>query len=303
MKRNNGSWKILSLAALAASGLAGGQASASVSVQTMTAASNSTYALTEDAMLELSPRDSLWNGPRLQFGVSYNVVNDPLVEFNAAHTQRTATLVDSINTLEITAGMFAMRDLYVGMDIPMNLVRIPGQGDQFGLGDIRLLGKYRVLTTKQALVAMSVIPELRFSSGSRQLFLSNGSMGAGLGVAFERDFGPVRTAVNLGYRYTPGAEYKGIDYRHQLPMAFGVHVPLAYGFGANLEAAGALSLPISSYNNPGELYLGGRYQVARDLAANLGASIGAIGGKGSADLRLVMGLKFSPTATVFTGVN
>ena len=285
--------KKISLALAAAAVLGTLPAKASVNVQNYTSAANSTYTLTEDAMLEIAPQDSVWRGSRMFFSANYNWVNDPIIEFNSQHTNRTDTLIDSMQTLDLTFGYFLARNLSLNASAPINLVHVPGTGNQFALGDSRVFGKWR-LTGDGAIVAISLIPELRLPTGENNLFLSDGSVSPGMSIAFEHDFGLVRAAANVGYRYAANARFRDINYTQRLPMSLGLFAPLGPRWGINVEANGAVVLPRDRFNNPGELYTGARYQWNRELAVLSGVGFGTFNNEAGNDLRLSMGIRFSP---------
>jgi outer membrane protein OmpA-like peptidoglycan-associated protein len=223
-------------------------------------------------------------------------VSDPLVVMSQDHTQRLDTLVKSVNTLDLTAGMFLHRRLSVNINLPLHMVQLAGSPYQFALGDSRLMAKWRI-SADDAAVAFSVMPELYLPTGTQGLFVTDGSAGVGLRAAFEHDFGPVVASANIGYRYSASAQLDDLDYTHRLPLALGVFVPIDRRWGVNAEAAGALLLPLNRYSNPGELYVGGRYQATRDAIFTGGASLGSLPGmgNGSSEFRVVFGLKLSPS--------
>lgn len=266
---------------------------ASVSLQTLQPTANSSYVLTEDALLRSSPRDPSWTGSRLLLGAQYNLLDDALVELNQKRTERTAVVVDAIHTLDISTAVSARRNLMFALLAPLNIQKTVGKAERFGLGDFRVLTKWR-LSPDDALVAWTLIPEIRLPTGSRELMLSNGSWGAGLVMAVERDFGDLIASANFGYRHTPGAEMGGMDFRNQIPLALGAYLPFSDAWGMNVEAAGAISFPIDQYNNPGELYLGARHQASREVSLVAGIGIGSLGDRGSGDIRFLAGARFAP---------
>lgn len=269
------------------------QAMASLSVQNFSPATNSTYTMTEDASLFVAPQDNLWTGRRLFFSAMYNWVDRPLVELNADRTQRLDTIVSQIHTLDITAGLAITQRFSLNAVLPLNLTSVYGNTNQFALGDARLIGKWR-LTPDWAWVHVAVIPEFTAPTGAQDLFLSSGGVGAAMRVAVERDFGPVVASANVGYRYRANAVFSDLNYTHTIPMALGLFVPVGKVFGINAEASGSMLVPLNRFNNPGEVYLGARIQPSREFVATLGAAVGAVGGVGSNDIRVIAGLKFSP---------
>lgn len=281
-------------AALAAAAALTGESRASVNVQQFTPAANSTYTMTEDALLEVAPKDPTWTGSRLFFSANYNWVNDPLIQYNDDRTMRTATLVDGIQTLDLGVGWFVARNLSLNFATAMDLVQIPNSANQFALGDSRVFAKWR-LTNDNAFVAISIMPELWLPTGDQTLFLSDGGVGYGAMLAFEHDFGPIRAAANIGYRYSPNAQYMDLDYSQRLPMALGMFIPAGRKWGFNVEASGSVVLPINAYNNPNEVYGGVRYQFNRDCTALGGVSIGELANSQAGnDVRVSFGLRFSP---------
>ncbi len=283
--------KLSALTALALTGIVPAQAA--INLQTHIPTSNSTYTLTEDALLDASPTESIWTGPRLFFSAQYNVLDKPLVEYNFDHTQRTAILYDTLNTLDLQAAIFPRRDLQIGVMLPMHIVKPTGQAGQFALGDARLQGKFQI-TGPRDLVAVSIIPELTMPSGNASMLLSSSSFGAGARLAFEKDFGRIRASANIGYRNSPGAKYLDIDYSQQLPLSLGTYTNLGGGWGLNLEASSSIALPLNRFNNPGEFYIGTRYQISRGAIMTAGLSIGSLNPEASGDIRGILGVKFTP---------
>lgn len=265
----------------------------SVDVQLYKPAANSTYTMTEDAMLEVTPRDTSWYGTRLFFSAYYNYLSSPLVEYNADHTARTDTLIDNIQSLDLTVGWFVDRRVSLNFSAPLDLVQMPNQGNQFSFGDSRAFMKWR-LTDDNALIAVSIMPELTLPTGNTDLFLSSGSVGYGGLIAFEHDFGALRAAANIGYRYNSGAQYLDLNYTQQVPMALGLFAPLGPRWGLNVEASGALVLPASTYNNPNEVYAGARYEINRDCVAMGGVSLGTLNSQAGNEFRISGGIRFSP---------
>lgn len=268
-------------------------AQASVSVQQYAPAANSTYTLTEDALLEVAPNDPTWTGRRLFFSANYNWLNDAFIQYNESRTTRTDTLVDGVQTLDLGVGAFLDRNVSLNFSVPLNLVHLPSQGNRFALGDSRLFAKLR-LTDDNAIVAVSLMPGLWLPTGDSSLYLTDGSLGVGASVAFERDFGPLRASANLGYRYSSHATFEEINYTQRLPMALGVFIPIDRKWGINTEASGSLPLPLNSFNNPGEVYAGARYQFNRDCTVLTGVSFGGFNSQAGNDVRLSAGIRFSP---------
>ncbi|MCC7440215.1 MAG: hypothetical protein IT285_01195 [Bdellovibrionales bacterium] len=272
---------------------AAAEVQASVSVQTLTPVMNGTYQLTEDARGRFEPESSEWSGDRFFFNGQYNFVDDPLVKFDENRDQKVGTVVDSIHTLNLTGGVFFRPGLSIGATLPMNLSRPYGSSGRFALGDSRLQAKFR-LTAADSRTHFSVAPELSVPTGSEADYLSSGTLGTGLLMSLERDFGRLSVALNLGYRLNPGARYETVDYRQMIPLGIGAHYRLSERWGVNAEAGGAIGFPIRPFNNPGDFYLGGRYQFNPGVALSSGAAFRSLGTGSDGHFRWIVGFSMSP---------
>lgn len=269
-------------------------AQASVSIQTQTPSLNSTYVFAEDAWLKQAPQEGInWTGRRWSFTSMYHLLTTPLVETNPERTIRTRTLLSSLSTLDLNAGFFLDPRLSFHAGVSMNLVGMPDQGLSFGLGDSRVATKYR-FTNDNAFVAIAGMVELMIPTGNQALYLSDGAMGMGLKLMFERDFGLVTVAANIGYRYSAGGQFADLSYQNRLPLSLAAYVPINHHWGANIEANGFVSLPIDRYNNPAELYAGARYQPTRDVAVQAGVAAGALNPVSGSEFRAVVGMRLTP---------
>ena len=269
-------------------------AQASVNIQSFSPAVNSTYTLTEDALLDVAPSDPSWNGSRLYFSAQYNWLQNPLVAVNPDRTQRVDTLVNNLNTVDLTLGLFASPSVAFGFDVPLNLINLPGQSGQFASGDMKVFTKVR-LTDAHSMIAVSLIPEIFLPTGDPNLNLSDGGLGTALLIAFEHDFGGVLASANVGYRYSPNASFEDLAYTQRIPMALGLYIPTSRSFGFNLEGAGAITVPFNSSNNPGEFYAGFKAGFSQTASLNVGGSVGSLDSTGGNNARVIVGMKFSLT--------
>jgi outer membrane protein OmpA-like peptidoglycan-associated protein len=264
-----------------------------INVQQYSPSVSSSYVMTEDASLDASPSQANWKGMRFNLGVTYNWVNDPLVEVDATRVQRYNEIIDGLHTLNLGAGLFFGRRFSINLDLPLNLVHPDAQANQFALGDLRTFAKWR-LTQDNALVSVAIVPELRFPSGSREFYLSDESITPGIGVAIEKDFKVLRVAANVGYRYSPNATFRDIDYRHRMPLALGLYIPVTEKFGFNAEASGNVTFPVDRFNTPGEIYGGVRWLPIKEIGITGGMALGNLGRVVGNDIRAIFGLRFNP---------
>jgi outer membrane protein OmpA-like peptidoglycan-associated protein len=270
-------------------------ANAVVNVQTFTPAANTTYVYSEDALMEEVPGEPQFTGQRFYFSAVYNFLNDPLVENNSDQTGRALTLIDGINTLDLTVGYQPWSNFMISVNLPFDLVHDEDQTYNSAIGDMRVEGKVR-LTNPGAFVAVALVPALYIPTGSRSQFVSDGTIGGGLSLAIEKDLGPVRLAFNAGYRHFQDATFEDISYQDQFPLTLSALIPLSERWGINIEGQGIPSLPLANNNNPGEVYGGARFLWTPELVLQAGAAVGSLGqGGGAGDYRILFGAKFTPS--------
>ncbi|GAB4015781.1 MAG: hypothetical protein Fur0010_15120 [Bdellovibrio sp.] len=244
------------------------------------------YMQTEDTLT----KNSLPN-ETLIYSAYYNYVEDPLIMTNADRTERVGTLVEGINALHFGVGYQSSNRFLIGVSSFGANVYLPSREGIWAMGDTKIIGKYR-LTGDNVADSFALIPEIELPTGDDQLFVSNKGVGTGIKLAYEKNFGFMRLNLNTGYMYNSQAVLKDLDYRNRLNFAVGAHVPLGNHWGIISEAV--TTRTFKRYQNPGEVYIGSRYQMTNNLAINAGAAIGNLGGVGSNEFRLLAGLKWVP---------
>lgn len=244
------------------------------------------YMQTEDTLTNHSlPNETLI------YSAYYNYVKDPLVVTTPDRSEKIRSMVSGINALHYGVGYQASNRFLVGISSFAANVYLPNEQARWAMGDSKLIGKYR-LTGDNVKDSFALIPELELPTGDQELFVSNKGLGTGLKLAYEKDLGFMRITLNTGYLYNSQAVYRDLDYRNRLNLAAGAHVPLNDQWGIITE--GTTTRTFRRYQNPGEVYVGARYEYSQDLAINAGTSIGNIGGIGSSEFRLLAGLKWVP---------
>ena len=261
-------------------------AQASVNVQTFNPAANSSYMYTEDAVVD--------GTSSYYFSAMYSWTDSPLVVLSSDRSQQLGTVVSGLNTLDLTMGWHPVQRFSLNATLPLNLVQTPDSVNQFAMGDSRLWAKWR-LTADHSVLAVSIMPEVFLPTGAQDLFLSSGSAGMGVGLAIEHDFGAFQASANVGYRYNSSNRFEDLNYTQMIPMALGLNIPISGKWAANLEAAGSVVLPTNQYNNPGEVFGGLKFLMARDAILTAGVAAGSVNSVDSAsDIRVIAGIKFSP---------
>lgn len=259
---------------------------ANVNVNLLEHSHSSIYMLTEDTLTKQSlPNETLI------FSGYYNYVEDPFVITNADRTETKGTMVEGINAFHYGVGYQISNRFLLGLSSFAASVTMPSRESYWTNGDTKIMGKYR-MTADRAVNSFAIIPQIELPTGDEEYFVGNGGFGAGLKLAYERDFGKFQINANLGYMHNSKAKFRDLDYRKKVLMALGAFLPINDKWGAVAEGTMARTLPLNKFQNPGEVYGGARYSYSRNLSINAGASIGNPGG--SNEFRLVAGIKYIP---------
>ncbi len=246
------------------------------------------YMLTEDTL----SNNSLPNETVI-LSTYYNYVEDPFIKVNKERTERTGTIIEGINSFHIGAGYQASSRFLIGVSSSVAQVWLPDRRGDYSMGDTVLIGKYRMSADKNK-TSFAIIPELELPTGDENLYLSNQGVGVGLKLAGEHNFGSLQLNGNLGLMFNNKAKYKNWDYRQRLLMALGVQYNFDEQWALSIEGTTTRTLPFNDYNNPGEVYLGGRYRHNDTVSFNTGVSIGNVNSVSSNEFRLLLGVKYIP---------
>ncbi|MBL7715647.1 MAG: OmpA family protein [Bdellovibrionales bacterium] len=284
----------VTLATLAAGLVQKANASQGVSVQNFSPALGLSYLYTESAVPDFSLDGRTQRYTRYFLNANYNTINDPLVTLDPTRTIRLGTVIERMHTLDLAAGMELNGRVAFGVGLPLNMVTRPNLGTSFSPGDIRVLSKI-YFNRQPGKVALALIPEMRLPTGSADLYVSDSSFSIGASLAAEANFGTVLAAANLGYRFANLASFQTINFRHRMPVSLGLSIPLTHRWYLNTEGVASIPLPVDRFQNPSELYVGLRYFMHRNFAVNTGFAVGDVSGVGSGDVRILAGIKFSPT--------
>jgi outer membrane protein OmpA-like peptidoglycan-associated protein len=261
----------------------------SVNVQTFHPKGNNTYVFTESARA-LAP-----DAPYAIFGsIDYNLVNDPLVLLDPTRQSRVGTVVDSIQTLDLMAGVEIAGRASLFVDIPLHEVHLTDEPRAGAFGDIRIFAKYSLLESHRPF-QLAIVPEVSVPTGRSELFVSDASPTVGASLAAEGELGPVSLAGNVGYLHSSDAFFETMDYRQRLVTAIGGLVHIGGPWGANLEGSHVWTLPLNGAQNPGEIYAGGRWSD-QGWTATAGMGVGTTSTVPGDDYRFIISLKY-----LFTG--
>lgn len=236
--------------------------------------------------------------------------NAPLVVRNRDGERASVVGSHSMMNLMGSVGLYDIVEL--GLDFPLFIQQSSGDvsiegldldGAGFGLGDMRLVPKVQVFSTReveaQEGMALAVISDLYLplGDGSR---LQGGEFRGGIRLAYDVVINNgTRFAVNAGYLMRPTREVAGLEVGDALTWAVAGEIPItAVPVPSDLRVVGELAgkvgigvEEITVAQMPVELLVGARYQYD-NLFAQLGGGVGLASGYGTPRMRAIFSMGF-----------
>ncbi|MET0404833.1 MAG: OmpA family protein [Cystobacter sp.] len=251
-----------------------------------------------------SPRTSAHRGWNL--GLSLNYARDPLGFVNPRTDDYVFQVVHHQFTADLMGAFSLFERLELGVALPLTLQR-PGNALQFsplfpagvegtGLGDLRLVPKLRLLSSRSGLHLGLVVPVLLPTSGGRS-FLGGGGVSVQPKLLGEWDAGGVRVMANVGVNFRRFESAYNLDLGNEWLYGLGAEVPFVLGRQRLSLAAtwvGAVGLrEREREERPMEVLGALRYHVTDVFAAHLGAGPGLTHGYGTPTYRVFAGLQWT----------
>lgn len=293
-------------------------------IQSFGTTHNTTYIMTEDALLKDQPFKGQSPG-RIYFYGDYSLQRDPWIDLDDSGENFLSTLIAQSQVLNLGIGYLASENLQWGFELPLEIVKTENYpavnsaldgSSVTGLGDSRLFAKWKFYESTG--FAMALQPTLYMPTGMRTvngysatatssvktgIGTSWGSFGAGLKLNLEKQFEKFMLAANAGLEYHPNSliegqrsvfagttEYSKVDFSTLYVIQLAAFIPLAENWGLNLETGGKFSGKHNEYTQPGESYAGIRYQLTADTSIHAGYGGGA-GFKNGIGERYLVGIK------------
>ncbi len=258
-----------------------------VNLNLLTHSHSPIYLLTEDTLT----KDSLQKNSFI-FSTYYSYIKNPLISTSPDKNTQTGTIIEQMSNLNIGLGYQSSQRFLIGVSTFISEIDY-GQTKEQSLGDTKLSFKYR-LTGNNNINSFALIQENELPTGSEQKYTGQGGYGAGLKLAYERDFYFFKINTNLGYLRNTSARLRDLDYSDKILASLGVHYPYNDKLSHLLEVQTIRTLPFNSNQNPGELYIGSKYNYTKYLSLNAGLSLGFMDKYDSNEYKLLLGLKYHP---------
>ncbi len=212
-----------------------------------------------------------------------------------------AKIIENLTTIDVMATFGILERLELGVAVPLNFVG--GEGveaagnDGFGLGDVRIIPKYRLLGggpfTNGVGVALSV--PVSAPTGDKDKGIGADVVVVNPKLIVDGRFGPFSAAANLGFRWrNEDKEVGTLEIGNEITYGAGVGVelgsPMLVALGEVYGAAPAESIQDESESSPLEALLGLRVFTDIGAVITIGGGRGVVADYGSPDVRVIAGL-------------
>ncbi len=226
-------------------------------------------------------------------------------EFGNANFTRISGIVNHLLTGNIVGSYAAFDWMEVGLVIPIHfwegISGTPPFGNQnnFDLGDVNLVLKFRLLDREKHHVGISILPFMVFpTSTGASNFLGNGSFAGGAKVVFDgRIKDRVSLALNVGYLARDAVvDIGGNKLDDQLLLGLGVSIDILKNklkLIGEAEMGTVVTDFFSRRTTPAEARVGFRYTWANNHDINVGGGFGLSNGIGSPDFRIFAGYTYT----------
>ena len=233
----------------------------------------------------------------------------PLRLIDRDSEQTIANTIPDMVALHLMGGMGLTRWLSLAFDLPVvayqsfdrttPIADVPTVPSSYGLGDIRLVAKARIVNNTAGGFGLAFVPQVTFATGDGTQFRGANAYGIEPRVALDyRTPGGAIIALNVGFLGRTSNQVVGrMEVGSQVRYGLGMFVPLAEGFGLLGEVAGGTSVNnIKSGNiySPLEGLVGGRWVHSTGINVNLGAGMGFTDAVGSPQVRMFASIGYAP---------
>ena len=221
---------------------------------------------------------------------SLNYAKNPFTVTDRERTERLGEIVDSMSTIDLMAQVDFKSGFALNVSVPLSFVQPTGGTTASAAGDARIWGKYYFNRGSDG-INWALIPEITLPTGNADYFMTDDSVGMGVSLAAEKDFGTWNLVGNVGYRAASNATLSVLDYRSRIPLSIGAYIPFNPKWAGSIEARRDINFGGDKFELPSELYGLVRYEFNPTTMAYAGAGFGSFGGPTSVDYRALVGLK------------
>ncbi|MDW8284113.1 MAG: transporter, partial [Myxococcales bacterium] len=233
----------------------------------------------------------------------------PLRMVDLGGGQTTANTVGSMTTAHVLLGVGVLHFLSLAAALPLVLFqefdgRTPLQDvvhapSRFGVGDLRLMAKARLLGRGDRGLGIAFAPQVSFPTGRGEEFRGDDAFGIEPRVAIDYRFPRgMFLLANLGFlARTSDQVERNVLITHQVRYGLGAQASLPLGFSLAAELAGGTAVARSAEGqiySPLEAFLLGRWAHRSGLSVQLGGGGALTSAVGSGQFRLFASVGFLP---------
>jgi outer membrane protein OmpA-like peptidoglycan-associated protein len=250
---------------------------------------------------------------RWDLGLWLGLANDPLVvvqRMDDGEYERIGSLVSQRvgGNLVGTIGLLSWAQigaevpliLSQDQDIGMSPVGTGGSISSFGLGDIRIVPKVRLLNSDDHYVDFALIPAITLPTSTSDEYFGEGGLALAPEIALSRAFGATRLATNLGYRMRDSKTLGDLTVDDEIfwRIAGGYRFADAGGMPFEVDLSLTTAARSSDFldapnNNHMELLGAVQYTFSKPLLGFVAGGYGLNEGFGTPDWRVLIGARFA----------
>jgi OOP family OmpA-OmpF porin len=234
----------------------------------------------------------------LSFGLWLSYAHNPLVVVQDGEV--VAEVISTQVAFDLTAS-YALTDwLEIGLHVPMAYLA----GDEIseaGLGDIRLLPKFRILNDAKAGVGLAFIADVRLPTHTSDFYGGARTPGFAPKLVIDHKFGltGLRMALELGVLLREKTEFRNVTAASEFLAGAGI----AYRFDGGrspvelmLDLRSSVGLAQTDAEEVGlEGLLGAAFHVHPDWTIHAAAGLGLLEGFGVPTARVLAGVRWEPS--------
>ena len=240
--------------------------------------------------------------------VLFEYAHVPLRLYDRQKMQDVVDTVPGAFTVHLMGGIGLTRWLSIGVDLPIvawqgfnrqgtPLSDVPTEPSSAGIGDLRLIAKFRIIDNTDGGFGLAFVPQITFPTGDGTQFRGDDAFGFEPRLALDyRTKGGFIVALNASVLLrTSDQSARNVLVSHQVRYGLGAFLPLPKNFGLAAEIIGATSFfNAENIYTPLELYAGGRWIHHSGINVNLGAGPGLTPVAGSPQFRVFASVGYLP---------
>ncbi|MBM7114307.1 tandem-95 repeat protein [Archangium primigenium] len=243
-----------------------------------------------------------WN-----LGLSLNYARDPLGFVDPRSDDYVYQVVHHQFTADLMGAIALFDRLELGVALPVTLQRsereplvaplFAGGVDATGVGDLRLIPKLRLLSTRGDGFHLGLLVPIVLPTAGGQRFLGGGGVSVQPKLLGEWDAGRVRVLANVGFHFRGDQSSYNLDLGNEFAYGLGAELPFELGthrLAAAATLVGAVGLRETEAEElPVELLGALKYRFTEAFAAHVGAGPGLSRGYGTPTYRVFAGLMWT----------